>query len=302
MFPNNKTSVPDNLIKISKNKGRVRACIVFSHDYSTLTSAKNAYDLGLIEPVFIGKKEIIFNQLEKLEWNIENFETIEKTTDEEAAISAAELASEEEIKLIIKGDLHTDILMKTYLKKEYKLIKNQRLSHIWHITINNRDKPIYITDGALNVLPRLEVKMHILKNAINFAHKIGNQKPSVAILSGTEDPISSMPSSIEAEKLMIMAKKEKLDAFVQGPLALDNAISIEAANIKKISGEVAGKADILLVPNLETGNSITKIMVYYLGACAAGVIIGGKVPIVVPSRADNSSSKLASIAAGIIAI
>ena len=116
MFPNNKTSVPDNLIKISKNKGRVRACIVFSHDYSTLTSAKNAYDLGLIEPVFIGKKEIIFNQLEKLEWNIENFETIEKTTDEEAAISAAELASEEEIKLIIKGDLHTDILMKTYLK------------------------------------------------------------------------------------------------------------------------------------------------------------------------------------------
>ena len=99
-----------------------------------------------------------------------------------------------------------------------------------------------------------------------------------------------------------MAKKEKLDAFVQGPLALDNAISIEAANIKKISGEVAGKADILLVPNLETGNSITKIMVYYLGACAAGVIIGGKVPIVVPSRADNSSSKLASIAAGIIAI
>ena len=138
-------------------------------------------------------------------------------------------------------------------------------------------------------------------DAVEFAKKTGIKKPRVAILSGTEDPINSLPSSIEAEKVMNIAKKEKIDAFIHGPLAFDNAVSQTAADIKKIDNEVAGKADILLVPNLETGNSLSKIMVYFMGACAAGIVLGGKVPIVVTSRADNEISRVASIAAAKIA-
>ena len=169
------------------------------------------------------------------------------------------------------------------------------------MTTNDSSKPLFITDGALNVAPRIDVKMHILKNVIDFANKINIQKPRVAVLSGTEDPIESMPSSIEAKEVMERARQENIDAFVHGPLAFDNAISPEAAKIKKIKNDVAGKADVLLVPNLETGNTLSKIMVYFMGACAAGFIIGGKVPVVVTSRADNSASRLASIAASIIA-
>ena len=143
--------------------------------------------------------------------------------------------------------------------------------------------------------------MQILTNVVEFAKKVGVSKPRVAVLSGTEDPIKSMPSSIEAKQIMERSQKENIDAYVYGPLAFDNAISPEAAAIKNISNEVAGKADILLVPNLETGNALSKIMVYFMGACAAGFIVGGKVPVVVTSRADSSASRIASIAASVIA-
>ena len=169
------------------------------------------------------------------------------------------------------------------------------------MTTNENLKPLFITDGALNVAPRVDVKMHILKNVIEFANKINIQKPRVAILSGTEDAIESMPSSIEAKVIMERAQKENVNAYVHGPLAFDNAVSSKAAEIKKINNEVVGKADILLVPNLETGNALSKMMVYFMGACAAGIIVGGKVPVVVTSRADNAASRLASIAASIIA-
>ena len=237
----------------------------------------------------------------KLSWSIDSFQIFEENNDQDAAIMGAKLANENKIKVLIKGNLHTDILMRVYLKKEYSLIEGKRLSHIWHMTLDQNDKPLFITDGALNVAPRLDVKMHILKNAVEFAKKVGIAKPRVAVLSGTEDPIESMPSSMEAKEIMDKSKKENIDAYVHGPLAFDNAISPKAAQIKKIQNEVAGKADIILVPNLETGNSLSKIMVYFLGACAAGIIVGGKVPIVVTSRADCAAARLASIAAAIIA-
>ena len=162
-------------------------------------------------------------------------------------------------------------------------------------------KPLFITDGALNVLPRVDIKLQILKNAVQFCNKLNISKPKVAILSGTEDPIDSMPSSVDAKKVMELALQEKINAFIHGPLAFDNAVSEEAATIKGIKNDVAGDADILLVPNLETGNSLSKIMVYFMNACAAGIVIGGKVPVVVPSRADSKNSKLASIMAAVVA-
>ena len=301
MLSKKKIIIPENLILIAKKTPSIPVGIVCAGQQSTMDSLKKAYEIGLINPIFIGQISIINEEAKKLDWNIKNFTIINKNSEKESAIAGALLAAENQIKVLIKGNIHTDTLMRIYLKKEFGLIGSKRLSHIWHMSLNTNDKPLFITDGALNVAPRLDVKMHILKNAVEFANKTGIEKPRVAILSGTEDPIESMPSSIEAKEIMNRAIKENINAYVHGPLAFDNAVSSKAAEIKKISGEVAGKADIILVPNLETGNSLSKIMVYFLGACAAGIVIGGKIPVVVTSRADSAESRIASIAAAIIA-
>ncbi len=301
MLQSKEAQIPNNLISLAKKTPNLSAGIICANHDSSMESAKKSVELNLINPIFIGNKQEINEKAEKIEWNINAYEIINSSNDVEAAIIGAELGRDNKIKVMIKGNLHTDVLMKTYLKKEFGLIEGKRLSHIWHMTILKDDKPLFITDGALNVAPRIDVKMHILKNVIEFANQIDIAKPRVAILSGTEDPIESMPSSVEAKELMERAKNENINAYVHGPLAFDNAISPEAAAIKNISNEVAGKADILLVPNLETGNALSKIMVYFMGACAAGFIVGGKVPVVVTSRADSSASRIASIAASVIA-
>ena len=301
MLKSKEAQIPNNLISLAKKTPNLSAGIICANHDSSMESAKKSVELNLINPIFIGNKQEINEKAEKIEWNINAYEIINSSNDLEAAIIGAELGRDNKIKVMIKGNLHTDVLMRTYLKKEFGLIEGKRLSHIWHMTILKDDKPLFITDGALNVAPRIDVKMHILKNVIEFANQINIAKPRVAILSGTEDPIESMPSSVEAKELMERAKNDNINAYVHGPLAFDNAISPEAAAIKNISNEVAGKADILLVPNLETGNALSKIMVYFMGACAAGFIVGGKVPVVVTSRADSSASRIASIAASVIA-
>ena len=301
MLSEDKVIIPENLIILAKKTPNLPVAIICAHHETTMESTKKASDLNLINPTFIGKKELIKKEADKLKWDINNYNIIHHNSDQDSAIAGAKLAKDNKIKVIIKGNLHTDILMKVYLRKEYGLIEGKRLSHIWHMTTKGNSKPLFITDGALNVSPRLDVKMHILNNVIDFAKKINIQKPRVAVLSGTEDPIESMPSSLEAKVIMERAKKDNIDAYVHGPLAFDNAISPKAAKIKNIKNDVAGKADILLVPNLETGNALSKIMVYFMGACAAGFIVGGKVPVVVTSRADSAESRLASIATSIIA-
>ena len=296
-----KAIVPQSLISLAKKTPKIPVGIVCANHSASIESAKEACDINLIDPIFIGQEDKIKEEANNISWNISSYELINTNNDQEAAIAGTNLAKDNKIKVLIKGNIHTDILMRTYLKKEFGLISGKRLSHIWHMTTNENSKPLFITDGALNVAPRIDVKMHILQNVIEFANKINIPKPRVAVLSGTEDAIESMPSSIEAKEIMERAQKENINAYVHGPLAFDNAISPQAAEIKKISNEVAGRADILLVPNLETGNALSKMMVYFMGACAAGFIVGGKVPVVVTSRADNAASRLASIAASIIA-
>ena len=301
MLSNKEAQIPNNLLSFAQKSPNLSAGIICAHHDSSMESAKKSVGLNLIEPIFIGDKNAINEKADKINWDISSYTIIHSSTDIEAATIGAELAKDNKIKIMIKGNLHTDVLMRTYLKKDFGLIEGKRLSHIWHMTIEKDDKPLFITDCALNVAPRIDVKMHILKNVINFANQINIAKPRVAILSGTEDPIDSMPSSTEAKELMERAQEENINAYVHGPLAFDNAVSPDAASIKNISSEVAGKADILLVPNLETGNSLSKIMVYFMSACAAGFIVGGKVPVVVTSRADSSASRIASIAAAVIA-
>jgi phosphate acetyltransferase len=170
------------------------------------------------------------------------------------------------------------------------------------MTVEKDGKPLIITDGALNVLPNVKTKMHILKNVINFSNRIGISRPKVAVLSATEEVLDSVPSSLDAAELTKLAKEENLEADVFGPLAFDNSISKKSAAIKGIKNVVAGEADVLLVPSVETGNGLVKMMIYFMGACAAGVVVGGKVPVVITSRSDEAQARLASIAAAVVVL
>jgi len=293
---------PENLLKIAKTKGPVKVVIVNAGKSVSIESAKQAVDENLIDPIFIGDKPVIEKLAKDIKWDISKYETIHEPIENNTALIAAKMASEGKVKIIVKGHIHTDVLMKAVLKRDLNLIGKKRLSHVWHMTLEKNDKPFIITDGALNVLPKLETKMHILKNSVEFAKRIGVSKPKVSVLSATEEILDSMPSSKEAKELTERASKEGIEAEVFGPMAFDNSVSEKAAQIKGIKNAVAGKTDILLVPNVETGNALVKMMIYFMGACAAGVVIGGKVPVVITSRADDTQARLASIAAAIVAL
>ena len=293
---------PENLLQFAKSKGPVKAVIVNAVKLTAIESAKQAVDSNLITPIFIGDKSVIKKNAQEISWDISKFELIDEPVENNTAPIAAKLASEDKVKIIIKGHIHTDVLMKAVLKRDLNLIGKKRLSHIWHMTLGKNDKPLIITDGALNVLPKLETKMHILKNSIDFANRINIARPKVSVLSATEEILESVPSSLEANELTKRVKEEGLNADVFGPMAFDNSISEKAAQIKEIKNIVAGKADILLVPNVEAGNALVKMMIYFMGACAAGVVVGGKVPVVITSRADDVQARLASIAAAVVAL
>ena len=267
-----------------------------------MLSVQDAVNENLITPIFIGDKKEILKCAEDLKWDISKFEIIDEPVENNTAAIAAKLASQDKVKIIVKGHIHTDVLMKEILKRDYNLLGKTRLSHIWHMTNNKDDKPLIITDGALNVLPNVKTKMHILRNVINFSNRIGIERPKIAVLSATEEILDSVPSSIDADEITKIAQEENLNADVFGPLAFDNSISKKSAAIKGVKNIVAGDADVLLVPSVETGNSLVKMMIYFMGACAAGVVVGGKVPIVITSRSDEAQARLASIAAAVVAL
>ena len=293
---------PNNLLNFAQKKKGVKAGIVNAGKPLPMLSVQDAVKENLIEPIFIGDKNQILKCAEDLKWDISEYEVINEPVENNTAAIAAKLASEKKIKIIVKGHIHTDVLMKEVLKREYNLLGKTRLSHIWHMTLNKEDKPLIITDGALNVLPNVKTKMHILKHVINFSNRIGIARPKIALLSATDEVLDSVPSSKEAEELTSLAEKENLNADVFGPLAFDNSISKKSATIKGIKNNVAGIADVLLVPNVETGNGLVKMLIYFCGACAAGVVVGGKVPVVITSRSDEAPARLASIAAAVVAL
>ncbi len=302
MLSNKKIICPNNLINVAKKSGAIDAAIVNAGEIFPMESVHKAVGHGIINPIFIGNESEIKKYAEKLSWDISKYKIINETNENNTAPIAAKLASKNEVKIMVKGHIHTDILMKAVLKRDLNLIGKKRLSHVWHMTLEKDDKPFIITDGVVNVLPKLEVKMHILRNAVDFANKIGIPRPKVAVLSATEEIIESIPSSIDADLITKRAKDENINADVFGPLAFDNSISKKSAAIKKIKNNVSGSADILLVPNVESGNALVKMMIYFMGACAAGVVVGGRIPIVITSRSDEAEARLASIAAAVVSL
>ena len=302
MLSNKEIVCPDNLLNVAHKKKGVPAAIVNAGKPLPMLSAMDAVNENLITPVLIGDKKEIESCANDLKFDISKYEIIHEPVENDTAKVAAKLASKGKIKIIVKGHIHTDILMKEVIKKEYNLLGKTRLSHIWHMTLDKNDKPLIITDGALNVIPNVKTKMHILRNVIDFSHRIGTARPKVAVLSATEEVLDSVQSSMDAKEITDLATKEKLNADVFGPLAFDNSISKKSAAIKGVKSAVAGEADIILVPSVETGNGLVKMMVYFMGACAAGVVIGGKVPVVITSRSDDAPARLASIAAAVVAL
>ena len=302
MLSNKEIVCPNNLLDYAHQKKGVKAGIVNAGKPLPMLSVQDAVKENLIDPIFIGDKKEIIKCAEDLKWDVSKFEIIDEPVENNTAAIAAKLASQNKIRIIVKGHIHTDILMKEVLKREYDLLGKTRLSHIWHMTIGKNDKPLIITDGALNVQPNVKTKMHILKNVINFSNRIGIERPKIAVLSATEEVLDSVPSSKDAAEITKLAKDENLNADVFGPLAFDNSISKKSAAIKGIKNAVAGVADVLLVPSVETGNGLVKMMIYFMGACAAGVVVGGKVPVVITSRSDEAQARLASIAAAVVAL
>ncbi len=293
---------PNNLLDVAHNKKGVTAGIVNAGKPLPMLSVMDAVKEDLIIPIFIGDKNKIEKCASDLKFDISKYDIVNEPDENSTAKVAAKLASKNKIKIIVKGHIHTDVLMKEVIKKEYNLIGKTRLSHIWHMTLEKEDKPLIITDGALNVLPNVKTKMHILKNVVNFSNRIGIEKPKVAVLSATEEVLDSVQSSLDAKEITELALEEKINADVFGPLAFDNSVSKKSAAIKGINNLVAGQANVLLVPSVETGNALVKMMIYFMGACAAGVVVGGKVPVVITSRSDEAQARLASIAAAVVAL
>ena len=302
MLSDKKIICPNNLLNVALKKKGVTVGIVNAGKPLPMHSVMDAVNENLVIPVFIGDENEIKKCADDLKWDISKYTIVHEPDENKTAKVAAQLASKNKIKIIVKGHIHTDVLMKEVLKREYNLLGKTRLSHIWHMTLDKEDRPLIITDGVLNVLPNLKTKMHILKNVINFSNRIGIDRPKVAVLSATEEVLDSVQSSLDAKEITEQAKKENLNADVFGPLAFDNSISKKSAAIKGIKNTVAGQADVLLVPSVEAGNALVKMMIYFMGACAAGVVVGGKVPVVITSRSDEAPARLASIAAAVVAL
>ena len=302
MLSDKSTVCPLNLLDIAHQKRGIKAAIVNAGKELPMLSVMDAVKEKLIVPVLIGDQGEIKKIAEELKFDISDYEIVHEPIENNTAKVAAKLAGDGDVKIVVKGHIHTDVLMKEVLLRKYNLIGKTRLSHIWHMTLDKEDDPLIITDGALNVNPNVKTKMHILKNVIDFCHRIKIARPKVSILSATEEVLDSMQSSVDAKEICRLASKENFNADIFGPLAFDNSVSKKSATIKGIKNEVAGDADVLLVPNVEAGNALVKMMIYFMGACAAGVVVGGKVPVVITSRSDDATARLASIAAAVVAL
>ena len=287
---------PPGLLRRAKPLPRRPTAIVNAGADIAMESARLATDEGLIDPILIGDEAAIKASAARLGWDITAYR-LEPAADEQAAAKrGAAIAGAGEAAAIMKGHIHTDTFMAAILDRDAGLRTGRRFSHVFHMTVPGSDGELMITDAAVNIAPDLDTKMQILLNAVDMARALGLATPRVAVLSGTEEATERMPSSMAAAELARRAEEAVPDALVYGPLAFDNAVSPAAAALKGIDHPVAGYADILLVPNIETGNALFKLMVYFMAACAAGIVLGAKVPIILTSRADPPASRLASTA------
>ena len=292
---------PPQLLKQAQALPAMTTAVVNAGSELALESAKLAFEAGIIVPVLVGDETAIHAAAKAIDWSISSFKLIASNGEEDAAEKAVQCIHQGAAQLLMKGNVHTDVLIRALLNKQHGLRTGERLSHLFHMSVPGNSRVLCITDAVVNVLPDTKTQLSILRGATDVMHALGNAKPKIALLSATEAVTQAMPSSSNAKELLgAMLEQDHLAAEVFGPLAFDGAVSPEAARLKGIDSPVAGYADVLLVPNIETGNAIFKQMVYFNGATAAGVLMGARVPVMLTSRADPPAARLASAALAVI--
>jgi len=291
-----------NLVDMAKTLGPIRVAVADAAQQVVIESVHEAHELGLVEPRLVGAPKEILNICRDVGWHVSDKWLVPATTDADAAIKAARLVRDGAADAVMKGNLHTDMLMRALLDKDRGLRSaGRRVSHVFVVEVPSRDKLLGITDAAVNIAPDLNAKAQILQNAVELFRMLGVRRPKAAVLSAIETINPAVASTLDAACLTVMARRGQIvDAVVDGPLAFDNAISADAAREKGIASDVAGDADILLVPDLVSGNILAKNLGYLAGATAAGVVVGLAAPVVLTSRADPSVARFASLAIAVL--
>lgn len=286
------------VIEKAKIVSKKRVVVVGAEDNEALKAVSAAYDEGFVDPVLVGKKEIIEENLKELG---REFDIIDAKTEEEAAEQGVRLVSSGAADIVMKGLIKTSKLLKAVLNKEWGLRTGSVLSHVAIIETEALDSLKIVTDGGMIIKPTLDQKVAIINNAVELAHSMGIETPKVALLAAVEVVNPDMPETMDAAIITQMNKRGQIKGcIVDGPLALDNALSEMAAKIKKIKSDVAGHADILVVPDIHAGNILGKSAIYLANGKIAGLVLGAKAPIVIVSRADTAESKLASLALAVL--
>ena len=285
------------LVDTARAMTPVLTAVVHPCDESSLKGALDAAKMGLIRPILVGPKNRITEVAKANDLDIVPYEIVDTPHSHSAAVKAVELVREGKAEALMKGSLHTDELMGAVVKRDTGLRTARRISHCFVLDVPSYDAPIIISDAAVNIAPTLADKVDIVQNAIDLAHALRFKDVRVAILSAMETVNPNLASTVEAAALCKMADRGQITGgTLDGPLALDNAISLESVQIKKIRSEVAGRANVLIVPDLEAGNMLAKSLTFLAGADVAGIVLGAKVPIILTSRADSVMARLASCA------
>ncbi len=291
----------DGLIAKAKSVPAAKAIVVHPCDETSLRGATEAAKIGLISPVFVGPAAKIISVAREYDIDIGEFELVDVAHSDAAAAKAVELIRAGQGELLMKGSLHTDELMRAVTAANTGLRTARRISHAFIMDVPTYAETLFITDAAVNIFPDLDAKRDIVQNVIDLFAGLGLGTPRVAILSAVETVTSKIPSTIDAAALCKMADRGQITGgILDGPLAFDNAVDPQAARIKGINSPVAGRAQILVVPDLEAGNMLAKNLIYLSKANSAGLVLGARVPIVLTSRADSVRSRMASCAAAVL--
>nr|WHW29431.1 putative bifunctional enoyl-CoA hydratase/phosphate acetyltransferase [uncultured bacterium] len=285
------------LLDLCSNLEPLRTAVICPQEKTALAGALQARDAGLILPVLVGNRADIQSVAEDNDLDISGLDIVDADGEEASAHKGVDVVVAGDADALMKGHIHSDTYLAAVIRKENGLRTEHRTSHCFVMDIPDWPKPVIITDAALNVAPEVKHKVSIAQNAIHLARAIGIEKPKVGVISAVESPNPGIRSSMEAKEV---ADKAFEGGIVDGPFALDNAISQYAADLKGIKSPVAGKADILVMPSIEAGNILFKALVYMAGAETAGLVVGAKAPVILTSRADSADARIASCALGVL--
>lgn len=302
-FLSNRVPVcPPDLLARAKTCPTSRVAIANAGALIPMQAAKVATELGLITPLFTGNAADIQRIAAHISWDISAYTLLEAPDEASAGAAAAHACGEDQADILMKGDIHSDTFLRSALARDAGLRSAHRLVHIFHITHPDGGRPILISDAAVNVSPDMETLEVATSEVVSLLHKLGEARPKIAFLSATETPTKAVPSSVSAAALCEWARASLQGADFSGPLALDLILSPKSAELKHLGDDpVAGFADAVIVPDIVSGNALFKSLVYLAGGCAAGLVTGAKVPLLLTSRADPPAARLASIALAVVA-